>query len=217
MKNIRMMAFSMLVSFPAYGFCVDNNEVKKDEVKVLTCPAALALKGVLEQHPDGAAHILTSLENSKKIISGLEVYQQKMNELGVSISQQNKLFEKATEKFKGIIINPIKQFFILVYDYKSLLKPLLEESLSDGRVAGFQQSILYKFLGAPRDLAPTFFEDNVQTKDELIAACKQFIVLFGDMEVSMPVAFKAGRKFLEELNKQEEGSAKGEAVGKEVV
>jgi len=56
----------------------------------------------------------------------------------------------------------------------------------------------------PKESVNTFFEDTVQNKDQLIRACEDFKLLFSDLKATMPAAFKAGRQYLEDLNKTDE-------------
>lgn len=202
MKKIKTLVF---VLFLASSTAVFAREVSEQGTS-LTSPAAMALKGLLEQHPDGAAHIVTSLDNSRTILDGLEKYEQLMTAKSIPAEKQEALYKKVVAKFKGIILDPIKEFFMLVYDYKSLLKPVIEESLG----TSFKGSIFYKFLGAPSDQVATFFDYTVNTKDELIAACQEFAILFGDLEATMPEAFESGRQWLEALRKEQEQAAKEE-------
>jgi len=169
----------------------------------LACPAAQALKGILGQHPESAAQIVASLNNSRTILAGLEQYEKLMDDKKVSLEMQVKLYEKVVEKFKGILVDPVKQFFTLVYDYKTLLHPIIKESLNRSTIA-FEGSTFCNFLQTSKDKAATFFTDMVNTKDDLLSACQEFVVLFGDLEATMPEAFEAGREYLKELRQKRE-------------
>jgi len=89
------------------------------------------------------------------------------------------------------VIKPVEQFFAVARDYKSIVKPLLEESL------GSDCFILHAYE-TDGDVCK-FLESHVETKIMLEKACRELLQFFKDLKESLS---ENARKAYVELRKQ---------------
>lgn len=172
------------------------------------------LKGILKVKTPVVARIITALTNANIVLNGLAQYEAMLAKRDFTEAQIALYDEKMVDKLGGVIVEPIVPFFMDLYEFRSYLSPIVEESLGYAEVDP-QESILYKFLDTKDEsVIPTFFEDNVKTKHVLKSSCEEFVVLFGDLEETLPAIFKAGEEFLAK-EKEEQEAAEKEAAEKE--
>lgn len=150
--------------------------------KKLTCPQVRLLNMVLEENPIAIVRSKMSCARAAKAI-------QMINDLEKASGTSTALFANTQEEQAFInghlklMLEPVRQFLDLVREHKSIVKPVITESLAIASNET-QKSWLLKFIETQDDVH-VFFDKNITTTPSLKQACSEFITVFGDITESL--------------------------------
>lgn len=156
-----------------------------------------------------SVRVILSADNAKVVLRGLDKFAM------IPKDKQQKIEDRFVRKLRDIIVTPVQEFFELLHQFRILLKPIVRESFS-GTDINFETSLLRKFLALSKKEIKNFFVSNVKTRNDLYGACKEFEVLFGDLEATFSDEFSIGREWLKD-QKEREAEKDSEEEGEEKV
>ena len=170
------------------------SELTGVEPKKLTCKEVSALNSVLNmpEVDEGFVGMLLvmALDNSIDALSRLDKYEKAVPE------EKKKIFDaRVVSTLKRGFLKSLSSCAPVLYEYRFVLKEILKNSL--GKKFDYENSLLYKFLQSKsKEESSTFFEKNINKKEDIRSCCIGFVVLFGDLEHTMPSVFSKGRERL---------------------
>jgi hypothetical protein len=168
--------------------------------KLITSDKMVLLNDVLAEHPEGVVRMSLASKAIIKVLTDLDKEDKSTNNPTIITAQIIS------------VINPVRQFIDVIYDYGTIIRPLILESifgikidsLSEAQTVSLQyqdKCLLLGFLNAKNN-RNTFFEDRVKTKDELKKICIEFLQFFKDLNLSLSdKVHKAYRELIETLKK----------------
>lgn len=175
---------SIVFSSGVYGADVVQKGVAPKESKLKKLGEMTILSNALEKTPIGLVRMELGFQSATKTLQVLE-----------KMKDDPQVYADAMKK----VLAPVKEFFNYIQDYALVIKPLIVASVLDGQAPGTgKTSLLLDFLSSEQ-LADSFFDKNVKTKDALKKACDEFALFFGDLKAGLS---DGARKAYHEVLKQ---------------
>lgn len=153
------------------------------KAKKLKCPQMNLLNMVFEERPYAVVRTKITCAKAARALQALNDLQ-KNAAPGVK-----KYFKTDTEERAFItghlklLVDPVRQFFDLVRDYKTIVNPVIAESLGISSHE-YNKSWLLKFFES-KDEATIFFDQEIKSLDDLKRVSLEFIKVFGDVNESL--------------------------------
>jgi hypothetical protein len=194
MKKIMLTLCLVSVGF---GTCISASllntikEVSSVEPKMLKSQVVQQFAVFLNKK-EFAAILVENLEIAVKTYKALEKY-----ELEVPAAKKPLYDLAITGAMKKVIVSAAAPFLQSLYVAGKVLMPLLNESLG----SAMNQSFLFRFL-SPREMPNNFLQNSIQTKVDVRNICIEFARVFGDLACTLPAAFQAGQRYLEQKRKE---------------
>lgn len=146
------------------------------------------LKTINEQREKIKNAILTT-KNTNAYVNNYENVKENEIETTKLLDNQviNALTKEEVIEKRDKLLKPVESFFINLYDYQNLLKPLVVKILiGDDLIKDKTNDYLFlQFFDVPKKEANTFFKNTLVTEEKLEQACKEFDILFGVVTVSL--------------------------------
>ena len=99
------------------------------------------------------------------------------------LQEKEKTETKKILEYRDKLLKPVKDFFDSLYDYQSLLKPLVVKILLEDENQTIkdkaEEYLFLQFFDVSKEKALTFFHDTLVTKEMLLKACEEFEIMFG--------------------------------------
>ncbi len=177
-----------------------QNQAKLPAAKKITNGKMILLSDVLKDHPEGVVRMTLASNTIIKVLKDLESNKNPTNDQKIITGQIQS------------VLKPVRQFFDIIYDYGSIIRPLILESLFGIKIESTTEAhkvstqyedkcLLLGFLNAKNN-RNTFFEDRVKTKEELHKTCIEFLQFFKDLNVSLSEpAIKAYKELMASIRK----------------
>jgi hypothetical protein len=167
--------------------------------KKLVCEAVQTLITVLNlpfvSKTEVGKKLFIGLEASRRALSSIESYNKKYPDSDPRFTpdQKKKLDEKITAAIKKTLLASVGDVFPILYTNRIIIRKLVVESL------GAKETLFHKFFDSTLEGSKTFFNDKIKTKEDLNGCCRDFIKVFGDLELTIPDVFDLGRQEIAKL------------------
>lgn len=167
--------------------------------KKLTCKEMDLLNALLKDYPIPVLRMDLAYKATLRVAQEIE-----------SSRRNDKQF--IAEKIKSILA-PVEQFFSIIQEYSTMVKPLVEESLltstyrsAEEHASARSNCMILKFFESNEKI-DLFFNKYVTTKEQLIKACVEFATFFEDIRVSLSEPVKQSyQAMLEKLKNQKQSA-----------
>lgn len=144
------------------------------------------------------------IQASNKIdssISRLIKTEKNLAQKGLSKESITKVIDQKMPQLSKQVLKPVNNFLIPLNKLcGSILRPLIQESLTNAGMENYADSPLYKFFTIKGVEINTFFDNHMKTKKNFIIACNNFKIFFADLEASMPEEFQEAHNLLKAKN-----------------
>jgi hypothetical protein len=163
-------------------------------VKQLKCPQMRLLNMIFEKDPTPIVRTKISGARAAATIKTIDTLQKEYETRMQSPQQTQELISKqyfATNTEESLfiqgqlrsLIDPMRQFFDVIRQHKTIVTPIITESLGI-TVQNDCKSWLLKFFETKENVS-VFFDKAITTIDALKEACLEFIKVFGDINASL--------------------------------
>ena len=153
------------------------------------------LNALLEIKPVVTARIKNALKKINLINKELETHKIQTNK-----GYEYNLTEKEIIQFRDAILKPGKIFLNSIYENQNVCKDLVKKSVEDPK-----NSILFQFFDTPKNKIDTYFEEKINTAEELVQVGNDFTKFISDVLYNMsPNAEKAYRDFVTTITKKKQ-------------
>lgn len=153
------------------------------KAKKLKCPQIGLLNVVFEEQPYAVVRTKITCAKAARALQEISDLQKKAGpdtKKYFATEAEERLF--ITRHMK-LLVDPVRHFFDLVRDYKTIINPVIAESLGISQQDS-SKSRLLKFFESKEE-ASTFFDHEIKTVEDLKQISLEFIKVFGDVNESL--------------------------------
>ena len=171
-----------------------HNVTQPAIAKPLQCPQMRLLNMIFEKDPAPIVRTKISCARAAATIKAIDTIQKEYETRMLCLQQTqepalNQYFASNTEECLFIqgqlrsLIDPMRQFFDVIRQHKTIVTPIITESLGI-TTQNDCKSWLLKFFETKENVS-IFFDKAITTIDALKEACLEFIKVFGDINASL--------------------------------
>lgn len=141
--------------------------------------------------------LFIGLTASKNALNSVEAYNKKYpdDDKRFTPEQKKLLNTRITTAIKKSLLASVSDVLPILYKYKIVIRKLVVESL------GEKETLFHKFFDSTPEESKTFFNDKLNTKEDLYTCCLDFQKVFGDLKVTIPDVFELGQREMEKIEK----------------